>query len=395
VAAVCAPVSEAEAREHQVPAGTPIPQPIQLVVRRATAGRVDELLGAGVLPSAEVLAELVPQLAAQTSAAAYPDEALRTLIAATYRAFRTRRSVLLLDLQHQVRLTELPWVQALQPYREPGDDTRRQAQATLRRLGELALDGFPATLLPNPLVRELTALSREAGTDLPWVEELAADIFMGRFSPKFLRAAHLAGELLAGTLYARYYDLDYSALPDDSGNRRSSSAAFDALCHSRANVSGRHLSVAANGTVIEQAQILTTHNLATLVHAVGVSPAGGWAEVARRTFTTVLRLAGWIERNPHPLPAIKDMAYAWRHLVFFLSLSDVGDARRLIDEFHVDLADAPAGIRTTVEPALVGLGYLAAGGRFTDGRTPAGGHRLLGWSTGQHWMLSPAAQPKP
>ncbi|HEX8346801.1 MAG TPA: hypothetical protein VF657_18980 [Actinoplanes sp.] len=247
-------------------------------------------------------------------------------------------------------------------------------------------------MLPNPLVRELTALSREAGTDLPWVGELAADIFMGRFSPKFLRAAHLAGELLTGTLYARYYDIDYSALPGDSGERRSGSAAFDALCQSRAGVSGKPLSVAANGTVIEQAQSLTTHNLATLVHAVGVSPAGGWTEVARRTFATVLRLAGRIERNPRPLPAIKGTAYARRHPVFFLSMPDVGDPRRLIDEFHADLADAPVGIRTSVEPALVGLGYLAAGGRFTDGHAPAGGRRLLGWNAGRHWMLPSAVR---
>jgi len=86
-------------------------------------------------------------------------------MAATYRAFRARRSQLLLDLQHQVRLTELPWVRALRPYRQVGDDTRREADAALRRLGELALDGCPATLLPNPLVRELVALSREAGVD--------------------------------------------------------------------------------------------------------------------------------------------------------------------------------------------------------------------------------------
>ncbi|MFD6730850.1 MULTISPECIES: hypothetical protein [Micromonospora] len=34
----------------------------------------------------------------------------------------------------------------------------------------------------------------------------------------------------------------------------------------------------ANGTVIEQAQILTTYNLAALVHAVGVASTGGWPE---------------------------------------------------------------------------------------------------------------------
>lgn len=54
---------------------------------------------------------------------------------------------------------------------------------------------------------------------------------MGRFSSKFLHAARLAGELLTGSLYARYSDVDYlaPAVPDEPGGRGSSSAAFDAL----------------------------------------------------------------------------------------------------------------------------------------------------------------------
>lgn len=379
VEAITAPVTEEEAGSHAVPPGTPIPEPIQRVVRRATAGRVDDLVDAGVLPSAEVLVELVPQLAAETSAAAYPDPALRTLMAATYRAFRNRRSLLLLNLEHQVRLTELPWVRALRPYRQAGDETRGEAHATLRRLGGLALAGYPATLLPNPLVRELAALSREADTDLPWVEELAADIFMGRFSPKFAHAARLAGELLAGSVYARYYDVDYPALP-------TSSEAFDELCRSRAGDSRGYGTVAANGKVIEQAQILTTHNLATLAHAVGVTPADGWATAARRTFATAVRLTGQIDGNPRPLPTIKDIAYAWRQLIFFLSLPDAGDPRALIDQFHADLAAARETVRVRLSPAVIGLGYVVAGSRFTDERTPAGGRRLLGWTTGHHWM---------
>jgi hypothetical protein len=381
VDAVCAPVSTAEAVIHPVPAGTPIPDAVRRVVRRATAGQVQELLDAGVLPSAEVLAELVPQLAAETSAAAYRDPALRTLMAATYRAFRNRRSLLLLDLQHQVRLTELPWVRALHPHREAGDDTRHEGRATLRRLGELTLDGFPGTLLPNPLVSELATLSREAGEELPWVEELAADIFMGRFSPKFPRAARLAGDLLAGSLYARYYDIDYAALPDGR--------AFDDLMASRAGGSRGGYSVAANGMVVEQAQIVTTHNLATLAHAVGVTPAGGWPALVPRTFAVVLRLAGRLDRHPRPLPTIKDIAYAWRHLIFYLSQPATGDPRPLIDRLHTDLAAAPSTVQELLNPAVVGLSYLARGGTFTDGLTPAGGRRLLGWTTGQHWMTPP------
>ncbi|HEV7707849.1 MAG TPA: hypothetical protein VGP16_06610 [Asanoa sp.] len=379
VDAVCSAVTAAEAAAHAVPAGTPIPAPIHRVVRRATAGTVPDLVAAGVIPSAEVLASLLPLIAATVSAAAYPDPALRTLVSATYRAFRRRRSLLLVALAHQVRLAELPWVRAVRPHRVAGPDNNRDARETLRRLGELALDGFPATLLPNPLVAELAALGTEAGEELPWLEELAADIFMGRFSVKDARAARLAGDLLTGSLYARYYEIDYPALP---------AAAFDALCHDRARAAGAGgRSVAANGMVIEQAQILTTHNLATLAGPLAVTPPGGWGTAARRTFGTVVRLAGRLEHNPRPLRTVKDIAYAWRHLVCYLSLPGAGDPRAVIADLHAELAAAPVTVRDRLTPALVGLGYVAHGGRFTDQRTPAGGRRLLGWTTGPHWLL--------
>jgi hypothetical protein len=85
------------------------------------------------------------------------------------------------------------------------------------------------------------------------------------------------------------------------------------------------------------------------------------------------------------------MAYAWRHMIFYLSMPDIGDALSAIDQFHADLAHAPEPIRQRVAPALVGLGYVAAGGRFADGGTPAGGRRLLGWTTGRHWLQEPVA----
>ncbi|MEU7869934.1 hypothetical protein [Dactylosporangium sp. NPDC049140] len=379
VDAVCAPVSAAEAVAHGVPVGAVVPDAVRRVVRRACAGTVAELIGAGVVPSAEVLADLVPQLSAMTSAAAYPDPALRTLMAATYRAFRRRRSLLLLDLRHQVRLEELPWVRALAPYRQATAGSRGEARATLGRLAELALDGFPATLLPNPLVAELAALGGEAGEDLPWVEELAADIFMGRFSPKFLRAAQLAGRVLAGGLYARYYDIDYDDLPGDA-------EAFGALCrrraHRTAGAANGGSRVAANGMVIEQAQILTTHNLATLAGALGVTPPDGWPALTRRTFTTVVRLTGRLGTSRRPQSTVKDIAYAWRHLVCYLSLPGAGDPAPVIEALAAELAAAPRPVRARLTPVLTGLAEVAAGASLTSGR------RLQGWTTGRHWLLA-------
>ena len=59
-------------------------------------------------------------------------------------------------------------------------DTRRRCAAPL---GELALDAFPATLLPEPARSpSSTALAARPGSTCRVTEELAADIFEGRFA---------------------------------------------------------------------------------------------------------------------------------------------------------------------------------------------------------------------
>lgn len=395
VDALLRPVSAAEATPA-APEGAAVPDTFRRVLGRALAGTVEELVAARVVPSAEVLAGLVPQIAAATTAAPYRDDALRTLMAALYRAFRNRRSLLLLNLSSQVRLDELPWVRALARHRTADDRTRDTAGDTLRRLGELALDGFPATLLPNPFVRELAALSREAGLDLPWVEELAADIFEGRFAAKFLTAAKVAAGLLDGSVYARYYGIDYRAvvaIPTPARPTRGvpTSAEFDALCQERAVTPSRdsrraRWSVAANGVVIEQAQILTTHNLATLAGPVGAQPATTWTRLAVRAFHTAADLAGRLPANPRPLPMIKDVAYAWRHFVFFLSLPGVA-ADELVGSLQDRLAERPVPVQVRLGPALGGVAHAVAGGVFdADGTAGAHRRRLLGWTLGPHWI---------
>ncbi|MCA2217155.1 hypothetical protein [Jidongwangia harbinensis] len=387
--AVLAPTLAGE--DDGVPAGTAFPDPLTAPVRRALAGTVGDLVAARIVASAEVLATLVPQIAAATAAAPYRDDTLRRLMAATYRAFRNRRSLLLRDLERQVQLDELPWVRAVRVYRAADDDTRGEAHATLRRLGELAIDGFPATLLPNPLVRELATLSREAGANLPWVSELAADIFEGTFSATFVGAAEIAADLLRGTLYSRYYDIDYDLVRaagstvERGPHAAATSPAFDALCRDRAGARGGY-SVAANGTVIEQAQIITTHNLATLVARVAVRPSSDWSTTADRAFAVAGTLAGRLRGNPRPLGTIKDIAYAWRHLVFYLSLCEPADVTTRLAHWSRDLDNRPGHVRAALAPALAGLAHVAAGNTVAPDGTAGTGRRLLGWTTDRHWM---------
>ncbi|MGW4704179.1 hypothetical protein, partial [Streptomyces sp. NPDC004285] len=240
VAPLVAPVTETERRATGLPAGTAVPPAIRRVVEGARSAPLATLVELGVVPSAEAMAELVPQLVAAETAAGYEDGPLRALMAANYRAFRRRRSLLLLDLARQVRPGELPWVRAVSARRVGDARSERSAHAALRQLGEVTVDGFPGTLLPNPLVRELGVLAGRAGLDAPLVEELAADIFMGTFSPKFQSAAAVAAELLGGgSLYERYYGIDYGEVLALAGNGSRSTGARIRRALSRAGGQAR------------------------------------------------------------------------------------------------------------------------------------------------------------
>jgi hypothetical protein len=382
------PVTADEA-DPGMPEGTAVPPALSGVGRRCTAASLDELVGAGVIPSAEVLAGLSAQVSADVVAAAYPDESLRTLIAANYRAFRRRRTLLLVNLEKQVQLEELPWVQAVAAHRDAGSGTRWQ-RATATRLAELSVAYFPGTLLPNRMVRELDSLCGAADVAIPLLEELAADIFMGAFSAKFLRAAKVAARLLDGSLYATYYGIDYRAILDlpESGrpSRIGEPAGFADVCARRAG-SPRTSSVAANGTVIEQGQVVTTQNLAALVAVLGIQPAPGWEDLARRSFRAVGRQVARVHDNPRPLRTVKDAAYAWRNTVFYLSMLPADRTPAFTAWAHDEVRRLARHDQLRLAPVLDGLDAAVAGRP-----RPASGPLapFLGWTTSRHWMTDPS-----
>src|SRR5262249_55877293 len=64
LAPLLAPVAPGEA--YGIPEGTEIPRSVRKVVERTLAGTPEALIERGIVPSAEVLAELVPRIAAAT-----------------------------------------------------------------------------------------------------------------------------------------------------------------------------------------------------------------------------------------------------------------------------------------------------------------------------------------
>lgn len=308
---------------------------VSRVLRQATQAPLADLLRSGIVQAAESLAVLAPQLTAETVAARYSDPSAGTLAKRVYLAFANRRSVLLVNHQSQVAVGAIPWFAALEQAGADGSQSLACAQA--RDLATLALRHFAGTALPNSLIRELTRLYVLAEEDVPLTFELAADIFMGSFNSTFLRAAQEAADVVGNTVYSTYYSIDYAVLSRMGTKQirwgrgvRRTVPDFDALAHARAGVSGlsRSWSPARNGKVIEQAQILTTHNLAVLLrHGVDLDAAAQARSAWAATKDHLSKFA-----NGRRLRHRKNAAIAWRQTLCFLSQVSPDEVARFLDE---------------------------------------------------------------
>lgn len=367
-------------------------------VTRALEAPVEELVERGVITSGDVLAAVLPQMTSSLMAANIADADLATLYAQAYAAFRRRRGLLLLDLEHQVRFEELPWIGVLEPLRRHRRaDAALAARRTLEQTVLLALHAFPQAILPNPLVRELGALAKQANVFMPLVEEVAADIFTGTFTSKWRVAAMIASRTLAGTLYARYYDLplDWAESTPRWGRRwgRQTANDFATLCVTRAKEAqvsrSRRSWVAKNGTVLEQSQVLTTHNLAVLVDALelGDQLTALAPDLADRALDWVVNRMSLRPDDHHAaLQAVKNSAYAWRQAIFYLSFCDQATQEAAVERLRLRTIDAD--VTQQLGPATYGLRRLIGGDRFTpEGTVDSVGRRFLGWSVGPHWTM--------
>ena len=292
-----------------------------------------------------------------------------------------------------MQFEELPWVAAIGRFREDDEASRRVALQALTEASQLALVAFPQTILPNKLLQELRALGDAAGLKLPLVEEVAADIFMGSFSPKFLAAAKMAAGLLQASLYARYYGIDCAmlgAMPvqiEKAGRR--GDGKLDALAHLCASRAGAQLGgwgIAHNGMVLEQAQILTTHNLAVLFIELGLGQrlAARLPDMACRCFAWVCEQLQIPVDNRHArLIQIKNSSYAWRQMVFFISLCGTQETDAFLAWAKAELDKQGHAFQRVFAPALSGLAVAAKGGGPQV-------QPFLGWSQDRHWLMPEA-----
>lgn len=380
------PVAAAETgNEEWIGAELPLSLKRKLVrCRRATPA---ELVESGILVSSETLAKVLPQVTGDLFALGIRDPQLRRLVNGTYQAFRRRRSLLLLNYEHQATIEELPWMRAVRPYLELGSTSAAEAKRFLREIVLLTFRSFPHVILPNKLIRELIELAKSAALEIPFTEELAVDIFMGDFGPKFLEAAKTSTELLEGTLYADYYRIDLAEIraleiaQPSSSSWPAASTPFGRLCHARVGGTPKRSTPAANGKIVEQQQILTTHNLAPLVLALDLRGdlAGDLAGMARRCFKWICwRLWKSSGHTGHAeLIVLKNTAYAWRQMIFFLSLLPQAEQQEFLGWAVGHLQGQNEKVRERFEPVLQALIEVARGKSSSGDTRP-----FLGWTRG-------------
>jgi len=405
LSAMTGDVSPSEAAATGVAEGSTVPRSIQRKLARGLNASAERLIQLRAITSGEVLARCLPQVTSYVRAQGIVDPSLRRLYSAVYRAFRKRRSILLLTMERQVQIEELPWISAIERFRQDAPTVRATARRGLCSFGGLALTSFPHVVLPNKLLQEFRALSRSADLDLPFVDELAADIFLGQFSRTFVDSARVAAGLLQGSLYEAYYEIDYGRLrallaPATSIGRLKPNSgaegpaeAFATLCAQRAGVLRGAWHPATNGMLLEQQQILTTQNLAVLFADLGLADSlrSELASMSMRCFKAVCRLLQIKQGSWHAgLKALKSAAYAWRQMIFYLSFQPAGEVAEFLRAVDAYYASQREDFQVRFRPALQGLILAANGSTLSDEAMEAcGARRFLGWSNRQHWMMAP------
>lgn len=388
------PLNDKEAVDNGLNAGVDIPKSVTEKAKRCLEASLEVLVESQLIHSSEVLADLLPAVSANVRISSIEDEELAYVYSQVYRAFNRRRSLLLLNYESQNRFEELPWISAVDSWVDSKEKTKDAAREVLLQVTRLALLTYPETIFPNNLIEELKALSTSAGMPVPLVKELAADIFMGGFSSSFIHAARESANLLRGSLYERYYAIDYGAvlaIEDLKGvaSGAKTSEQFAKLCVAltgREKMDNDDYSTAQKGAIIEQAQILTTHNLASLTNALSLKVVmqDDFIPLAQTCFKWICKKQQMrITDGRAILHLRKNCAYAWRQMIFFLSMTPATEQEKFFTWADQYLEKQREDFRERFQPILFDLKAKAGVTKVSDAsmraETISPPRRFLGW----------------
>ena len=100
-------------------------------------------------------------------------------------------------------------------------------------------------------------------------------------------------------------------------------------------------------------------------------------------------IAGEDDKSHARLITVKNAAYAWRQMVFYLALLPKRDVCSFLESAGEYLDGQSEDFKARFRPALGGL-IRAVGGESVDDQaaSPRRARRFLGWSKERHWLLA-------
>mmetsp|Transcript_104030 Transcript_104030/g.164261 ORF Transcript_104030/g.164261 Transcript_104030/m.164261 type:complete len:767 (+) Transcript_104030:63-2363(+) len=387
------PVLETEAKTlPRALIGKDVPKSIANKLHMCVIDTPQALIEKGLVSSSEMLGALVPRISAEVTGACLQDPILRKLHFALKASFAKRRGLMLLTMEHQVRIDEIPWYKPIEFEVNKAGGTVEKSLQTLREVVKMAFEGFPQTILPNKLIQTLRELAKSAKLDIQFVEEMPVDIFQGQFSPKFTSVSCLSAHLLQGTLYETYYGLadDFQQLILGVDKTYS----LVSTCARRAGLQSNwsHGGCAETGTVVEQQLLLTTHNLASLFSALSLEDLD-FPSIVHRCATYIYRtlaVAADAVLTRERLTHTKNAAYAWRQLIFFISMighsRGKGQPEQIVEvitaacsALQPEPSEKHKSLNERIAKHLISPLWQALGGKSPQ-------EPFLGWTRREHWF---------
>jgi hypothetical protein len=143
--------------------------------------------------------------------------------------------------------------------------------------------------------------------------------------------------------------------------------------------------------IIEQQQILTTQNLAVLFDGLELRKTfeGRLPDLQRECFAWICKRLQMRAGLRHAqLIHIKNAAYAWRQMIFFLSLCSEAETQSFIAWAWAHLRTQSPEFHRQFAVALSGLELAVAGSEPGNSRNDdQQGKVFLGWSADKHWLM--------
>lgn len=274
---------------------------------------LEELKSLGYIPSGETFVELSGGMEAFLNTVDIDfkediaiEEHLKYII---YKGFKNMRSLLLLNLESQLKLCEIPQYKVLcDVYKCNKRSSNKLILSKL--LVSYYINWFPEIIMPNRVVKMLYNLLKCEEKDLGLCEEIACDIFMGRFGEKYDTSLNIAQRNMCYTLYSKYYNIDKYYV---CGNSNLTKLSLELKEQYYGVSTYKYRNTNENGQQLQAALILTTHNNIQLDRFVDE------LDVLKILKTITFKLLNTLEGGWMPSLSCSEIGHCWRNFMYYVS----------------------------------------------------------------------------